>query len=141
MATSEAVKLDLDAQTWIDAITQFGGDERSRHNGLIDNYYELNDRDNVFRLAEYGVTTWADKDALLQRAIGRLIYKDFNGALEDANRAVKIAPTSPHPYSIRSNIFEAMQDRESVARDRAKAQELDPDFYASCFDTEQDEAE
>ena len=62
-----------------------------------------------------------------------LDIEDFNGSLEDCNKAIEINPNFKFSYSYRSNTKAMLGDLESALDDLNKAIELDPN-YASAYE-------
>jgi len=72
-------------------------------------------------------------DFYLKRAIQKYEEEDFNGALLDVNKAIKINPNVSDFYGIRASIYGRMLKYESSCADMRKAismgDKIVPEFY------------
>jgi hypothetical protein len=127
-----AVRPDSTAEAWIKAITQFGNDERSRNDGLMDSYVELNDNSNYLRLAEHAVSRWGDAMTFLDRGIAKQVNGDLTGALADVNHGIDMEPGAARGYMMRSHVYDALADS-----DRVKVNKIDPEYAVACGVTEE----
>ncbi|XP_071949677.1 uncharacterized protein [Antedon mediterranea] len=68
-----------------------------------------------------------DEAAMLNRAITRVLLRDFRGAVEDFYQAQNLSPYSAHVYFNRGNLYTMLHKYELAEKDYSQALKLQPD--------------
>ncbi|XP_033111439.1 uncharacterized protein LOC117112460 isoform X2 [Anneissia japonica] len=68
-----------------------------------------------------------DEAAMLNRAITKVLLRDFRGAIEDFYEAQNMSPYSAHVFFNRGNLYTMLQKFELAEKDYSQALKLQPD--------------
>lgn len=128
MPTATAGKLDTNAAAWIEAMKQRSPDDREYD--LIENYWALEDWNNVLRLAsEAQDRSPADSYPYVRQAGALIELERYQEALDACNEVLRLNPDDPDGYQLRGITYTLLHREDEAEKDFVRLRELDPECF------------
>ena len=128
MSTAIAGTLDANAAAWIAAMKQCSPDEREY--GLIENYWALEDWNNVLRLASAAQERSPGDNYPYLRKAGALIELErYQEALNACNHVLGLNSEEPEGYRLRGITYTMLHREDEADKDFSRLKELDPEYF------------
>lgn len=137
---AEYFQLDANAQAWIDAMQVIPEEERLE--SLVENYEVLEDRENLLRLCDKGLSLYPENAYLhFERGLALGRFDRIQEANAEFSVVVRLVPDDVRGYYFRALTYRDLGQEDQAAADFAKVKELDPEFDAEALDAVADEGE